>query len=427
MHTGLERNLLLGLLAISSFYNTSCMTKSASHLMNPFQPNSSSDPVYFENQFFKTAGIPFEKRLDKLPTLGGISEAWSDTFLPNRWGGAGVRWYGDNDLGDMDEPKPRPDMWNYKLHTPNDLRQMSEEMIRKLSPSEKYDILLSRYDYPLTNSERERNKPGDADWEGVCNGWSTAAIKYSEPNPVTIVNKEGISIPFGASDIKSLLMLHQYFITQFPHYAILGDKCNSKSLVTALSLSNPAALSGDSLDSCSDANAGSFHLVVSNMLGRLKKGLVFDVDRDDEVWNQPVFKFETRILERSGAKARVSTDVWYAEEKMPSWDPMIKAQSNNIKKATYNYNLELAPDGTIIGGSWIDGSDRDGNNAIVYHPDFIWYGDGEDENYMLTSWKSPSRSFTLPLPIEMGAVIDIWKVSTGKSPNFRGQNKKLTN
>jgi Transglutaminase elicitor len=423
MHAATKyRNALIYLLP-ALFLPTGCATKSRSEIQNAFVEKSNSDPVYFKNQFFTSPNTPFEMQLDRLPLSGAVAESWSDTFLPNRWGGGAVRWYGDNDLGSMEEPKARPDMWTYKLYTREELKALPLEMLQKLSPSEKYDILIGRYDYPLTNSERIRNRPEDANWEGVCNGWSSAALWYSEPEPVTIINSAGIKIPFGSSDIKSLLMLHQYLTTDLVRYALLGDQCKSSSLAKAVALSNPAALSGDSLDACSDANAGSFHLVLTNMLGRLKKGLVFDVDRDEEIWNQPVFRYESRILERTASKARVSTDVWYAEEVMPSWTPNIREGRNHIVKATYNYDLELAPDGSITGGSWREGTDRDGKIAPVYHPDFVWFGEVANDHYILKDWKSPTRAYTLPNPVEMGGVIDLWKVSVGKSPDFRGMPK----
>jgi hypothetical protein len=237
---------------------------------------------------------------------------------------------------------------------------------------------------------------------------------------VTLINREGIMVPFGSSDIKSLLMLQQYFVSSFPRYAILGDRCDNSTLAKAVALKQPAALSGDSLDACSDANAGAFHLVVTNMLGRLKKGLVFDVDRDEEVWNQPVYKYESRILEKSAQTARVSTTVWYAEELMPEWLPFIPNKRNAVVQATYNYILELSADGKITGGKWLEGTNRDGKTEPVYHPDFVWYGDGEQTQYTMQKFDTKTGIHMSQLPIDFGAVVDLWAVSTGKTANFRG-------
>lgn len=63
---------------------------------------------------------------------------------------------------------------------------------------------------------------------------------------------------------------------------------------------------------CADINAGSFHVIVANMLGTAKlvgyermnfalayfttQGFVGDRDRGVEVWNQPIYSFQTRLL-----------------------------------------------------------------------------------------------------------------------------------
>ncbi len=419
----LRGSILISTFLCSALFSVACKKNTQTGVKNAFVENTSTDPVFFEKQFFKTTNIQFERTLERLPLAGEIAEAWADTYLPNVWAGAAMRWYGDSGLGNMEHPIPRPDMWTYKLYTAAELQQLPIEQLKKLSPAEKFDILMGRYDYPLTNVERARTSAKDADWEGVCNGWATAAVKYSEPAPVTLINKDGVMLPFASSDIKSLLMVHQYFVDTFPRYAILGDRCQDDSVAKAVFNGNKDVLDGHSLDACSDANAGAFHLVVTNMLGRLKKGLVFDVDRDAEVWNQPVYKYESTILERTPQKARVSTKVWYAEELMPEWFPFVANRRNSVVQATYNYNLELSPEGKITGGTWLDGSDRDGNSQPVYHPDFVWFGDGETSHYFKQKFETKTGFYQTQLPIDFGGVIDLWAVATGKAPNFRGLAK----
>lgn len=416
------------LLSLASlFLITGCRTGGQSDLENVFEPNSSSDPVHFEREFFKPNKLTFERNLSKLPTSASVETAWSDTFLPNRWAGGAVRWYKDKNLGDMDDPTPRPDMWKYKLNTLEDLKKLSLESLKSLSPAEKFDLLMSRYDYPLTNVERKRTHHENEYWEGTCNGWSTAALKFSEPPPVAIANKEGIVIPFGSSDIKSLLMLQQYFIKTYKNYAILGDRCNEVA-TPEMKKFFPEVLTEDSLDACSDSNAGAFHLVVTNMLGRAKKGLVFDVDRDSEVWNQPVFKFSSTITNRTATSAMVSTKIWYAEEEMPHWEPLTIAEKNLEVVATYNYELELNSRGEIIGGKWKTGQAMDSKMYPTYHPDFIWYADGEDSNYKMDKFEDVNKKpFSVKPPVDFGAIVDLWSVATGKQPNFRGLEKMPIN
>ena len=131
-----------------------------------------------------------------LPTRGNSShEAWSGTYWPNNRGGIAHRWT----LG-VDVPS-----FNYKLHSLSDLQNMSANDLKTLSPAEKYDIVNNRLDYPTVKSEWRRTSPEHPKWYGLCHGWAPASILYKEPNPVNIKAPNGISVPFGSSDVKALL------------------------------------------------------------------------------------------------------------------------------------------------------------------------------------------------------------------------------
>ena len=416
----IQKILMSSLILLSA---PGCMKSQVSILDNAFAPSSNSDPVHFEREFFKSTNADFERRLSELPQEGRIDTAWSDTYLPNRWAGGAVRWYKDTNLGSMDEPTPRPDMWTYKLNTLEELKKLSLEALKGLSPSEKFDILMGRYEYPLTHVERKRTDPNDQIWEGTCNGWATAALKFSEPPPVTITNKDGIVVPFASSDIKSLLMLHQFFIEKYKSYAILGDRCENVQSPRMESFF-PAMLGEDSLDACSDSNAGAFHLVLTNMIGRLKKGLVFDVDRDSEVWNQPVYRYSFRVITRTPTSALINTRIWYAEEEMPSWEALTIKGKNAEVMATYNYEVELNTKGEIIGGKWKDGQALDHKMHRTYHPDFIWYADGEDTKYKQDTFTDKFQNkYKIDSPIDFGAIVELWETSVGKKSQFRGLDK----
>jgi len=323
----------------------------------------------------------------------------------------------------MDIPTPRPDMWSYKLNSLEELKKLNLESLKQLSPAEKFDILMSRYEYPLTNVERKRTDPNHQLWEGTCNGWTTAALKFSEPPPVSITNKEGIVVPFGSSDIKSLLMLHQFFIESYKRYAILGERCENVA-TPKMETFLPKMLSEDAVDSCSDSNAGAFHLVLTNMIGRLKKGLVFDVDRDSEVWNQPVYRYSSRVIQRTPTSALINTRVWYAEEEMPKWEPLTINKKNAEVMATYNYEVELNSKGEITGGKWKDGQGVDYKMHRTYHPDFVWYADGEETDYKIDTFTDKFKNkYTINSPVDFGAIVELWELSVGKNINFRGLSR----
>ncbi|MBU6153302.1 MAG: hypothetical protein KGP28_03270 [Bdellovibrionales bacterium] len=157
---------------------------------------------------------------------------------------------------------------------------------------------------------------------------------------------------------------------------------------------------------CRDVNAGAFHIVIGNQLGLNREGFLIDKTRDVEVWNQPVFRYDSQVLEWSGPEAgaspgtarmvRVKTRLFFADDTdygWAFWFPTLPAlfglQSPFLSEydryqkfliregdqtepgnypegildyADYEYKLDLDRDGVILGGEWIT-FDR---------PDFLW-------------------------------------------------------
>ena len=160
-------------------------------------------------------------------------------------------------------------------------------------------------------------------------------------------------------------------------------------------------------DDCQDTNAGAFHIMMSNQLGKLHEGFVIDKTRDNEIWNQPVFKFASKVVGDTTLSAnhaagavravQVKTSLYYADDTdygWTYWNPtltnlfttdngfleefarygrMLMKQgdetempvypANVIDKAHYIYNLELNASGEIVGGEWVT-FDR---------PDIAWF------------------------------------------------------
>ncbi len=123
------------------------------------------------------------------------------------------------------------------------------------------------------------------------------------------------------------------------------------------------------------------------MIGRLSKGFVAEVDRYNDVWNQPVSAYESEIvgdvpvtgLELSqgiSRKLRVKTKMTYGDELefytpelasegvlgFVSKDPVTGTQAQTNGEKHYEYVLELDSLNRIVGGEWIS----------VTRPDFIW-------------------------------------------------------
>jgi hypothetical protein len=338
------------LLALFAFIGSGCGTPSTSKHPGKLleAPNLINNPHNF-NPLFETLfkSLPLQGKLDTQP--------WSDSYWPDNHGGTAWRW-------NAKLPSLRlSSAWSYELLTLEKLRAMSADEISQLSPAEKLDIFTGDFYYPNVRLQRYLNSPTALGWEGICNGWAPASLNFIEPQPVTVTSKDGIVIPFGASDIKALLSQFQTF--NGGGMKLIGERCGD-NLTT-----NPA--SKDSRG-CRDTNAGSFHIVVANYLGIQKKGFVFDLTRDEQIWNQPAFGFQSRVLgwkEPSPTAAvgtvqevTVETILSYGNEIHPTWASVVGTSINSIRTVTYQYNLELDAKGHILGGEWLN-YDR---------PDFLW-------------------------------------------------------
>jgi len=200
------------------------------------------------------------------------------------------------------------------------------------------------------NSEWQRCNINDALWEGICHGWAPAAINYEEPKNVTMKNKDGLKIPFGSSDVKALL---SYFLAQFAsgHEKVqfIGERCNADIQNDLEKADSPE---------CWDANPGSFHVMLTNMIGLAGTAFVCDVERSLEVWNQPMTKYEYKLGKTSEPtntsapgtvkEQSVSLTMYYVKETRPS----ATAHNPLILNNKYNYLLDLDADGNILGGSY---------------------------------------------------------------------------
>jgi len=109
---------------------------------------------------------------------------------------------------------------------------------------------------------------------------------------------------------------------------------------------------------CWDANPGTFHVMLTNMIGLASTAFVCDEDRSIEVWNQPMTKYKYTLGKTSAPtntsapgtvkEQSVSLTMYYAKETYPS----PTAHKPLILNNKYNYLLDLDADGNILGGSY---------------------------------------------------------------------------
>ncbi len=324
----------------------SCTTKKEKHTPTDVREawNFSNDPL--------NLGPDYQKVYSQLPLSGTAQiQPWSDTYWPSQQGGVAFRWQtGETPFA-------------YVSPTEAQVRAMSSEQLASLSPAEKLDIYSGRFDYPTVGAERGRTSPQAPSWEGICHGWAPASVSFSEPQTTVVSGASGIKIPFGSSDVKALLTYHAGVLTNTPAH-FLGTRCD-----VDLSRMPSAANS----DACRDVNAGAFHIALANQIGLKKLPLMADVTRDIEVWNQPVFAFNSKVIDdRQGAspgaargtqrEISVETEMTYIAEMQPTWNAVGANNSENMKTVVYTYRLELDFRGEILGGAWISQE----------RPDFLW-------------------------------------------------------
>lgn len=333
--------------------------------------------------FTNIAGNTLIQSFDNLPLHGGLADVrlgWSESYWPSNRGGIAYRW---------NHPDPQP--FRYLLHTKQEVLRMSEGELSQLSPAELYDIANDDFGYRLTRKTLKKFSPKDLWWEGICHGWAQAASHYPEPAPVVVTTKSGIKVPFGSSDVKALLAMHEAY-NFGGKFGFVGKRCKASGKVPGEGderdrNANPPSVAVAESPDCRDTNAGAFHVVMGNMLGIQGKGFVADIDRFGDVWNQPLSGYSAQVLGEEAIstqqmnqgirrRVRVEMTMVYGEE-LKFWTREAEAngdrnfvskfpvtgtvaQKNLSKK--YSYIVELDANGNVIGGEWISAT----------RPDFLW-------------------------------------------------------
>lgn len=289
----------------------------------------------------------FEAHFNRLPLSGDLNESklgwpgyhWSlnKAMIANRW------------------QTQKNDNFKYKTFSLMALKQMTKEQINTLSPAEKYDIYMGNFDYPTVRFARGASSRGASEWKGICHGVSPAGLHHSEPKTTTLKSANDLEITFYSSDIKALLAFYYARISD-NGITQIGKRCFAGRY-------NP--IKGGA---CSDVNAGSFHIIMTNRLGLTKTSFVADVDRRKKVWNHVAMNYSSKILSQNQHSVVIETAISYTGIVEPSKIPLIGTDKMKSLDKTYKYKLMLNNHGQIIGGDWLS-HDR---------PDFIWVNKKEE-------------------------------------------------
>lgn len=212
------------------------------------------------------------------------------------------------------------------------------------SPFERYDSYVeSRIGKNPGTHAWESNKknghynPKAESWEGHCNGWAAAAILTPEPKKTHKRN----GIIFKTADQKAILS-EVYMNTYCKFY---GNRNW-----------------GNANDDEDDIYPDEFHRLLLEYIASGKSAVICDTAYDRQVWNFPMYKFESSWDSSwfDDAKLKVKTTVYYV-------DDGVKPDFVGTKwfSTTYTYSLYLDDNGNIIEGEWTGSSKKN-------HPDFVW-------------------------------------------------------
>ena len=421
--------------------------------MNDNSPNWFNTPWHPVNYNYQFTALPTNGKVDSnhIP--------WGDSYWPKNHGAFNYRWkkFQDENMEQEMTPQELDRLFFHNVTpSPDQLASMSQADIDTLSPTEKYSIFTGDFHYRLVSkwySRWKENTPDRAYWEGYCHAWAAAALNYAEPQPVsfpiTLPNKQTITLNFGSGDIKALIVAS--FADGFNSIkrAQIGNKCQLSFMYPKTKFRHGKEVMADYADyegvmegelqsrvtqyeldlqrlglppegvdpakaqnyaendgACEDTNAGAFHVMAANQLGMMHEGFALDKTRDAEVWNQPAYAFDTKVVGTvpNGPRSapgtsrtiQVETKLYYADDTdygWAFWYPTLtnlfsvetnfmaefdryqkllinegdqttaaKYPANVIDSDTYQYTLELDAQDKILGGEWL----------TLERPDYLW-------------------------------------------------------
>lgn len=186
------------------------------------------------------------------------------------------------------------------------------------APLEKYDLAAhNSANGPAARFGRQYYYDPDAlAWEGMCLYWAAASILEPEPLHKGVYNGVIFSV---------------------------GDK---KGLLTAL-------YDGVILQKHQISDPKDFHQILTDFIARQGMPIIMDLGAGDEIWNHPVFKYETTSTLDDNIR-HYTTHIYYAEDAVsPDYT------GTYVSSATYYYYYVVdAGTGTVISSGWEGGSEE---------------------------------------------------------------------
>ena len=362
-----------------------------------------NDPSRFvryldEELVYTLAELPLEGKAKK--------KAWPASYWPTYEDSTNVRWLGRDTLSPMEKYdlvfnnwRPPEDFMNLQPREAGCTDSgFDPDYYEAIGPAARW--MSEHRGHWRTHDGLDNDNDGKIDecvgnegiavWWGLCHAWTPASILEDEPlYPVTI---DGIT--FDISDLKAL-MITAY---DYSRAMVIGGRCKTDEVERD---ENGRIIR----EECRDTNAGSFHVVLTNFLGRLEMGFAEDRTYDAQVWNQPVDSYVIENLreiteseaidllvtdpstvtsypynDRAKSFVEVIVNVRYVVESRPMSQPITDDHHRYLRNDLYHYILELDDDGQIIGGEWINGSTMSSFGEFSQQPDFLWLPRGPMSN-----------------------------------------------
>lgn len=261
----------------------------------------------------------FDYMLDNLPAEGASARiGWAASYWPYYEDGINARWQGnhilspaekyDKAFNNWSEPDGFMDLQKWNSWT----CEFDQAYYDAIGPAASWTNRNKGTYLAHNGIDDDDDGVADADecaqdrseydglesWWGICHAWAPAAIMEDEP--LRAVERNGVR--FEVSDIKALL-IQQYDSTGA---YLVGGRCNDREIER----DDTGRVTSTE---CRDLNAGSWHVIVTNLLGKHSRPFVIERTAGYQVWNQPLVGYEiTEQREISLAEAhellRVETE-----------------------------------------------------------------------------------------------------------------------
>jgi hypothetical protein len=293
-------------------------------------PSERDEQEALFNYYFRERKLKYETRLAELKTTASVPGwriPYSGAIYPEAAGGLS----NVGDRGRRRRPRGTPGG-----NSPLSLYDRAFNNGEDLANSYEARRLLGGDRAIFPALRMRRNSEG---WEGYCSGLTAATIRHPEPvKPVDAGRVGGTAgVVFQPADIKALL-------------SCIYNRTTDDSF---LYLAPPSARDGG-------PNMGTFHLALTNYIGRAGQPVGIDRTKGSAPWNNPIYAYEVTSITDAGEAEHVRykevkttvTYSFYGSDAGTQTDPETGNIRGNEKQAMdFRYLLALDGNGRIVGGT----------------------------------------------------------------------------